>query len=228
MSERLNGLPGVVEWLLLAAGARLRELGWIEGENLLMEYRDSGGDDNRYPSLAAELVGLSVDVIVAGDTKSALAAKQATTTIPIVFTVPDPVGTGLVQSLARPGGNATGMSVDVNLKTAGALGLRMVDGNADSDAMKDLGKQPQTLENWSGSSRVPLACNRPDREDAAHRLSRARDGKYALFRDSLLEGLHDGGYHLVVDRNIHLAVQALEIPKQGVDRESGKMSTHQV
>src|SRR5262245_37985459 len=88
----------------------LRELGYVEGRNLVIEYRDAEGKFDRFPALAAELVALKVDVIVAPNTVNALAAKQATRTIPIVFaTVSDPVGSGLVTGLARPGGNVTGL-----------------------------------------------------------------------------------------------------------------------
>jgi putative ABC transport system substrate-binding protein len=91
----------------------LRDLGHLEGKNLLIEYRDAGGKPERFPALAKELVALKVDVIVAtGGTLGAVAAKQATTTIPIVFpAVGDPVTEGLVGSLARPGGNITGLAV---------------------------------------------------------------------------------------------------------------------
>jgi putative ABC transport system substrate-binding protein len=89
----------------------LRDLGYVEGRNLVIEYRDAEGKYERLPPLAAELVALKVDVILAGGTPQALAAKQATRTIPIVFaSSPDPVGSGLVTSLARPGGNVTGLS----------------------------------------------------------------------------------------------------------------------
>jgi len=90
----------------------LRDLGYVEGRNLVIEDRDAEGKLERLPALAAELVALKVDVIVAPGTPGALAAKQATRTLPIVFaSVGDPVGSGLVTSLARPGGNATGLSV---------------------------------------------------------------------------------------------------------------------
>ena len=90
----------------------LRDLGYVEGRNLVIEYRDAEGKVERLPALAAELVALKVDVIVTGGgTPSALAAKQATRTLPIVFaSAPDPVKDGLVTSLARPGGNVTGSS----------------------------------------------------------------------------------------------------------------------
>jgi putative ABC transport system substrate-binding protein len=88
----------------------LRDLGYIEGKNILIEYRYAEGNQGRLPDLAAELVSLKVDVIVASGA-GGLAAKNATQTIPIVFaSVPDPVATGLVDSLARPGGNVTGLS----------------------------------------------------------------------------------------------------------------------
>jgi putative tryptophan/tyrosine transport system substrate-binding protein len=89
----------------------LRDLGYVEGRNVVIEYRDAEGKSERLPALAAELVALKVDVIVAPSTPNALAAKQATRTLPIVFaSVSDPVSSGLVTSLARPGGNVTGLS----------------------------------------------------------------------------------------------------------------------
>jgi len=89
----------------------LRDLGYGEGRNVVIEYRDAAGKFERLPALAAELVALKVDVIVAGGTPAALAAKQASGTLPIVFAGPgDPVTSGLVSSLARPGGNVTGLS----------------------------------------------------------------------------------------------------------------------
>jgi len=90
----------------------LRDLGYVEGRNVRIEYRDAEGKFERLPALAAELVALKVDVIVAGGgTPAALAAKQATRTMPIVFAaVADPIVSGLITSLARPGGNITGSS----------------------------------------------------------------------------------------------------------------------
>ena len=89
----------------------LRDLGYIEGKNIVIEYRSADGRIDRVPDLAAKLVGLKVDVIVTVGGTTALPAKEATGTIPIVFTlVSDPVREGLVTSLARPGGNVTGLS----------------------------------------------------------------------------------------------------------------------
>src|SRR6266550_984233 len=90
---------------------RLRELGWIEGRTVAIEYRWGEGRAERYAEIAAEFVRLKVDVILAGGTEAAVAAKQATSVIPIVFpTAGDPIGSRLVASLARPGGNVTGLS----------------------------------------------------------------------------------------------------------------------
>jgi putative ABC transport system substrate-binding protein len=90
---------------------RLRELGWVDGRNLTIEYRWAEGREDRYAQFAADLVRRKVDVIVTAGTAGVIAAKKATSTIPIVFAAAgDPVQTGLVTSLARPGGNVTGLS----------------------------------------------------------------------------------------------------------------------
>jgi putative ABC transport system substrate-binding protein len=102
-----SGSAGLVE----AFRQELSKFGWIEGKNIIIEYRFSEQKSERLPELAAELVRLKVDLIVVASTVSALAAKSATTTIPIVMTnAGDPVGAGLIDSLARPGGNVTGFS----------------------------------------------------------------------------------------------------------------------
>jgi len=89
----------------------MRDLGWGAGKNVSIEYRYAGGRDARLPDLATELVRLKVDVVIASSTPEAVAAKNATRDIPIVMVVPgDPVGNRLVESLARPGGNITGLS----------------------------------------------------------------------------------------------------------------------
>jgi ABC-type uncharacterized transport system substrate-binding protein len=88
----------------------LRDLGYIEGKNILIEYRDTGATEDRIPNLVAELVQLKVDVLVVATLTMIRSAKQATKTIPIVMvTSADPVATGLIDSLARPGGNVTGV-----------------------------------------------------------------------------------------------------------------------
>src|SRR5262249_27128526 len=99
--------PGGQSQLTAAFVQRLRELGWIEGRTVAIEYRWAEGHSER----CAEFVRLKVDVILTHNTPPVLAAKQATSVIPIVFaTAADPVGTGVVASLARPGGNVTGLS----------------------------------------------------------------------------------------------------------------------
>ena len=111
LSPNLAAFPHLNEAFLQG----LRDLGYVEGRNLVIEYGDAEGKVERLPALAAELVALKVGVIVAPSTPSALAAKQATRTLPIVFpAASDPVASGLVTSLARPGGNVTGLS---NLNT---------------------------------------------------------------------------------------------------------------
>ena len=89
----------------------LRDLGYVEGRNLILEYRGAEGRQERLPQLAAELVALKVDLIIASTDTAALAAKDVSRTVPIVFVAAgDPVGIGLVESLARPGGNVTGFA----------------------------------------------------------------------------------------------------------------------
>jgi putative tryptophan/tyrosine transport system substrate-binding protein len=106
--------------LLEAFWQEMRKLGWIEGKNITIEYRFAEQKPERIPELAAELVRLKVDLIVVTAASSVLAAKKATTTIPIVMTSSaDPVALGLVASLARPGGNVTGnssLSPELNTK----------------------------------------------------------------------------------------------------------------
>jgi putative ABC transport system substrate-binding protein len=106
-----GGTPTGQRTWVAAFVQRLRELGWIEGRTVTIEYRWGEGRAERFTEIAAELVRLKVDVILAGGTEAAVAAKHATSVIPIVFpSAGDPIGSGLVASLARPGGNVTGLS----------------------------------------------------------------------------------------------------------------------
>ncbi len=107
----LGANPSIESHRVAAFVQRLRELAWFDGRNVAIEYRWAEGRNERYAENAAELVRLKVDVIVTVATPPTLAAKQATAVIPIVFAaVSDPVGPGLVASLARPGGNVTGLA----------------------------------------------------------------------------------------------------------------------
>jgi ABC-type uncharacterized transport system substrate-binding protein len=107
----LGAAPSIESQRVTAFEQRLRELGWIEGRTVAIEYRWAEGRNERYAENAAELVRLKVEVIVTSTTPPTLAAKQSTAIIPIVFAaVNDPVGTGLVASLSRPGGNVTGLA----------------------------------------------------------------------------------------------------------------------
>jgi putative tryptophan/tyrosine transport system substrate-binding protein len=111
--------PSVASQWSSAFVQRLRDLGWVEGRNVAIEVRRAEGRGDRFAQIAAEFVRLKVDLIVTWSTESTLMAKRATSVIPIVFALSaDPVGGGLVASLARPGGNATGLSVQ-NIDIAG-------------------------------------------------------------------------------------------------------------
>jgi len=144
--------PSAASQRIAAFVQRLRELGWIDGRTVTIEYRWGEGRSERFTELAAEFVRLKVDVIVTEGPASVVAAKQATSVIPIVFPVAgDPVGSGLVASLARPGGNVTGLSalgIDLAAKRLELLrevvpGLRRlaVMANVDqSGAMKEMGE----------------------------------------------------------------------------------------
>ena len=108
VSTKASHSPGVAS---LQQG--LRKLGYVEGQNILIEYRYAEGNSDRLSELASELVRLKVDAIVTTGTEGALASKQATSTIPIIMTTGDePVARGIIASLARPGGNVTGLTSD--------------------------------------------------------------------------------------------------------------------
>lgn len=106
----IAGSPSAYSTPIEAFRHGLRELGYVEGQNIIIEYRYAEGQENRLADIAAEMVRLKVEVIVATGTQATSAAEKATTTIPIVMgAAGDPVGTGLVASLSQPGGNITGL-----------------------------------------------------------------------------------------------------------------------
>jgi len=124
----LTPIPAAVSYFR----AELRELGYVEGQTVFFEYRAAEGKVERLPELAQELVATRVDVIYVASAPPALAAKQATNTIPVVFAgIPDPVGAGLVTNLARPGGNVTGVAFEATPEQA-AKQLELLKGVAPS------------------------------------------------------------------------------------------------
>jgi len=175
---------------------RLRELGWIEGRTVAIEYRWAGARNQQYADIAAELVKLKVDVIVTHGV-ALLAAKQVTSVIPIVFPVSgDPVGIGLVASLARPGGNATGLSLQ-QTDTAGKRlellrevipGLRRVAimVNADfPDAVGEMG-EIQSAARTLGLELATLEIRRADDIDPAFESVKARSDALYVVSDPLV------------------------------------------
>ena len=134
----------------------LRELGYVEGRNLVIEYRSSDGRDERFATLAAELVHMRVDLIVTRGSPASLAAKDATRTIPVVMTrTGDPVGSGLVSNLARPGGNITGLSsqsVDTEAKRLELL-RELVPGLKRIAALSNMGT-PNSPPQWNEIQRA--------------------------------------------------------------------------
>jgi len=150
----------------------MRELGYVEGPRYIVEHRWADGDLTKLPKLAAELVELNPDLIVTGGTPAALAAKKATTAIPVVFCgVTDPLGSGLVSSLARPGGNLTGMA-NLNSEVVGKW----------LDLMRDIAPGMKTLAFVTDTGNVSSMGAFHSLRDAAHRIgldARAYDASRA-------------------------------------------------
>src|SRR5262245_4797065 len=157
----------------------LSKLGWVEGKNITFEYRFAEGKTDRLPELAAELVRLKVDLIVTTGRAPALAAKSATATIPIVMMAfPDPVGEGLVASLARPGGNVTGfsgLSYELNTKRLEIL-KDLVPKLARVGILQQAGLEPADLslkENKAAAVALKLKLEEIETEAGAKGLERA-------------------------------------------------------
>jgi|SRR5262245_12808625 len=143
---------------LAAVVKRLRDLGWIEGRTIAIEYRWSEGRNEHLAETAAEFVRLKIDVIVTSATPPSVAVKQATSAIPIVFAgVADPDGAGVVESLARPGGNATGLSLQ---QTDGSLFAPRAYPTGRRDCRRVV-RDRQSATNWVRLlARAQYACRR--------------------------------------------------------------------
>jgi putative ABC transport system substrate-binding protein len=169
---------------------RLRELGWIEGQTIAIDYRWADGRTGRFAEIAAEFVRLKVDVIVTQGAGPVAATKEATSIIPIVFTVAsDPVGTGLVTSLSRPGGNVTGMSYegpDVSTKriellreiVAGLRRLAVMANSGAAGAMREL-QEIEAAAGPIGLEVMPLIIQRA--QDIASSLESLKGRAEALY-----------------------------------------------
>jgi putative tryptophan/tyrosine transport system substrate-binding protein len=179
----------------------LRELGWIEGQNIVIEYRWAANREDQLPILAAELVRLKVDVIVTSSTPAAQAAKRATTTIPIVVTfAADPVGSGLVASLARPGGNITGLTtlarglvakrlelLKAVASEATSMAILWQPGALGERAMRDMVEETQIAGRTLGLQLRFVEARRPeDLEPAFSTMREARVGGLLVFPNPML------------------------------------------
>jgi putative ABC transport system substrate-binding protein len=169
---------------------RLRELGWIEGRNIAIEFRWAEGRAERFAEIAAEFVRLKVDIIVTHSTAPVIAAKQATSAIPIVFAnAGDPVGAGIVANLARPGGNITGLSIQgtdtvgkrLDLLREVAPGIRRlaIMANIGNPAVLLEMSEAQAAARILGLEVVPLEVRRPD--DIAQAFEALKDRAFALY-----------------------------------------------
>ena len=189
----------------------LRELGWIEGQNLLIEWRFAEGNSDKLPELAADLVRRKVEIIFATSSAPALVAKGTTSEVPIVFgpTV-DPVGTGLVASLARPGGNATGLTANMPelggkqleylKETVPGLSRVAVLWNPASQGHSTLMREVEMAAQALGVGLVPLEVRAPDQLEPAFELAMARQA----------DGLLVFGGPSVADQERRIATLALE------------------
>ena len=189
--------PTVATNVLNAFRQGLRDLGYVEGENIAIEYRWAEGKLERLPALAAELVRLKVDLILAWTTAPALAAKDATRTIPIVIGyVADPVERGLIASLARPGGNVTGLSwggielsgkqLELLKDAVPKLSRVAILINPASQFHKAVVKEIETAGRALGVKLQPLEVRAPDEFDSAFKaMTRERAGALLVPGDSM-------------------------------------------
>lgn len=176
----------------------LRELGYVEGRNIVVEHRFAEGRLERYPDLAAQLVRLEVDVIVAPGTAAAQAARKATSTIPIVLvTAGNPVGDGLIASFPRPGGNVTGLTMSVDQELGGKL-VELLREAVPTVSRIAVLSNPLTAPHTAmmvttkaaaralGLALHPVSARRPDEIDGAFAaMARARADGLVVFSDPL-------------------------------------------
>jgi putative tryptophan/tyrosine transport system substrate-binding protein len=174
----------------------LRDLGRIEKQDYVIELRSAEGQIGRLPQLAAELVGLKADVIVALFTPCALAAKQATREIPIVILAGDPVGTGLVQSLSRPGANITGLSqmgAEAHAKCVelfrdmlpSARRIAVIANGADPSFAKSLLDQAHRAGSGTGSEIISLTIRGPDELEVGFATASKEKADAVVYQASL-------------------------------------------
>jgi putative ABC transport system substrate-binding protein len=175
----------------------MRELGYVEGKNLVIDWRSAEGDSGRLPALAAELVRLKADVIVAVGTQSVGAAQKATTDIPIVMGgVADPLGSGFVRSLSRPGGNITGLSnlagdvggkhVELLISILPKLTRIAVLTNPTNSSHAAILKSIQAVAKTARVDVVPLEARTPEQiEKAFATMSEANAGAVIVALDAL-------------------------------------------
>jgi putative ABC transport system substrate-binding protein len=223
-----------VGYVLSAAPARgteafrqtLRELGYVEGQTIVLELRWAEGRFERLPELVAELVGLKVDVLVAGGSPAALAAKNATQTIPIVMVGINPVGLGLAASLSRPGGNVTGLSYYYEAIIAKRLELlkELVPGLARVGVLRnhlDPGdptywKEAEVAAQRLGVALEALEVRRPEDFDASFATAKQRNAQALLdLGDPLTIAYRSRITALAASSRLPAAYAAREFPDEG-------------
>jgi len=176
----------------------LRELGYVEGKNILVEYRYAEGKANRFPNIVAELLQLKMDVLVANSTPAIRAAKQATTTVPIVIIITtDPVAAGLIDSLARPGANITGLARLARELSGKRLELlaELIPGISRVGVLWDAERQASTaFKDYETAARglkmhlqsLEVRGPKPDLEGAFREAAKTRAGALIVVRGALI------------------------------------------
>lgn len=160
---------------------KLRDLGYVDGQNIALERRYAEGNLNRLPDLAAELVGLPVDILLTGGNAATLAAKHATNTLPIVFAgAADPLGRGLVTNLARPGGNITGVSAFFDGAALASKRMELL-----KEAVPSITRVAIII----GNTQAQSATQRKKRTEIRERTSQALGLTYRFFRALSVEEL---------------------------------------